>query len=335
MAKKDKHKKKMKKSTKIVLISITAVLVFVLVFGSVGLYKLYSDTLGGIKKDTISKDEVNKSIDQDVKDKYDDSIINIALLGVDRRANDTGRSDATMFVTIDKKHNKLKLTSIMRDSYVSIDGHGMDKLNHAFAFGKGELSIKTMNQNFGLNIKDYVVVDFGELANIIDAIGGVDINVKQSEFTETNKYIQDVAGELHKTASSLSAPGMQHLNGIQAVGYCRIRYNDNDFARTDRQRDVLVAMFNKMKSTSPTELPGVIKKISPYLETTIGATDLLSLGTGVLKSGIGNIQQQIFPIEGLDNCKGGLIKGTFYFTYDKDALKKRIQNYIFEDAAAK
>ncbi|MBK1810169.1 LCP family protein [Clostridium sp. YIM B02505] len=331
MAKRAK-KKKMKKSTKITLITITAILLFAIGFGTVYFY----NTLGGIKKDNISKVEVEKSIDNDVKEKYDDSVINIALLGVDRRSGDTGRSDATMFLTIDKKHGKLKLTSIMRDCYVSIDGHGKDKLNAAFAFGGGELSIKTINQSFGLNIKDYVVVDFGELANIIDAIGGVDINVKQSEFTETNKYIQDVANEVKKSAKSLSAPGMQHLNGIQAVGYCRIRYNDSDFARTDRQRAVLVAMFNKVKTLSPTELPGVIQKVSPYLETSLGASDILSLGTGVLKSGVGNIQQQIFPIEGLDNCKGGIASnGIFYFKYDESALKKRIQNYVFEDKDAK
>ncbi|GFZ33797.1 LytR family transcriptional regulator [Clostridium zeae] len=323
-------KKKMKKSTKITLITITAILLFVIGFGTMYFYNTFS----GIKKDTISKAEIEKSIDSDVKAKYDDSIINIALLGVDRRKGDTGRSDATMVLTVDKKHNKLKLTSLMRDSYVSIDGHGMDKLNAAFAYGGGALSIKTINQNFGLNITDYVVVDFGELADIIDALGGVDINVKQSEFTETNKYIESVMKEANKPGKTLTAPGMQRLTGVQAVGYCRIRYTDSDFARTDRQRDVLVAMFNKVKTISPTELPGVIKKISPYLETTLGASDILNLGTGVLKSGVGNIQQQIFPIEGLDNCVG-TTTGTFYFKYDKDALKKRIQNYVFEDKDAK
>jgi LCP family protein required for cell wall assembly len=331
MAKRAK-KKKMKKSTKITLITITAILLFAIGFGVTYFYS----TFAGIKRDNISKADIEGSIDNTVKEKYDNSIINIALLGVDRRKGDTGRSDATMVLTVDKQHNKLKLTSIMRDCYVSIDGHGNDKLNAAFAFGGGALSIKTINQNFGLNITDYVVVDFGELADIIDALGGVDINVKQSEFAETNKYIESVMREANKPGKTLSAPGMQRLTGVQAVGYCRIRYTDSDFARTDRQRDVLVAMFNKVKTISPTELPGVIKKISPYLETSLGATDILNLGTGVLKSGIGNIQQQIFPIEGLDNCKGGIASnGVFYFQYDKNALKTRIQNYVFEDKDAK
>lgn len=324
--KKRKKKKKMKKSTKIVIFSIAAIVLFAVGFGAMYFY----NTVGGIKKVDISSSNVEESIDDSVKGNND--IINIALFGVDRRAGDTGRSDATMFATIDKKHNKLKLTSIMRDSYVSIDGHGMDKLNHAFAFGGGALSIKTINQNFGLNIKDYVAVDFGELASIIDALGGVDIDVKKSEFNETNKYIEDVARETKKPGKTLSAPGMQHLNGVQAVGYCRIRYNDNDFARTDRQRDVLVAMFNTIKSTSPTKLPNIIKELSPYLETSLSATAMLDLGTGVLKSGVGNIQQQILPIEGLDSCKGGVSSnGTFYFKFDKDSLKNRIQKYVFED----
>ena len=324
--KRKKEKKKMKKSTKIIIFSVLAIVLFAIGFGAIYFY----NTVGGIKKIDISSSNIEESIDDSVKGNND--VINIALFGVDRREGDTGRSDATMFVTIDKKHNKLKLTSIMRDSYVSIDGHGMDKLNHAFAFGGGALSIKTINQNFGLNIKDYVAVDFGELASIIDALGGVDIDVKKSEFNETNKYIQDVAKETKKPGKSLSAPGMQHLDGVQAVGYCRIRYNDNDFARTDRQRDVLVAMFNTVKSTSATKLPGIIKELSPYLETSLSATTMLDLGTGVLKSGVGNIQQQILPIEGLDNCKGGVASnGTFYFKFDKDSLKNRMQKYIFED----
>ncbi|SHI67995.1 transcriptional attenuator, LytR family [Clostridium cavendishii DSM 21758] len=322
-----KPKKKMKKSTKIILLSLLGILVFVVGFGGFYLWNMTS----GIKKTDISKSDMESSMDNNVKGKYSD-IINIALFGVDRRAGDTGRSDATMFATIDKKHGKLKLTSIMRDSYVSIDGHGMDKLNHAYAFGGGALSIKTINQNFGLNITDYVAVDFGELVNIIDALGGVDIDVMKNAVSETNKYIDDVAKETKKTGAHISAPGMQHLTGVQAVGYCRIRYNDNDFARTDRQRDVLVAMFNKIKTTSPTKLPGIIKELSPYLETSLSTTDMIGLGTDVLQSGIGNIQQQILPIEGLDNCKGGIASnGVFYFKYDKDALKKRMQNYIFED----
>ena len=120
----------------------------------------------------------------------DSKITNIALFGLDARENeDVGRSDALMILTIDQRHGKLKITSILRDSEVNIDGYGSDKITHAYAYGGPELAIKTLNQNYNLDIEDYVTVNFIQMAEIVDAFGGVEINVTDDEMTEINNNL--------------------------------------------------------------------------------------------------------------------------------------------------
>ena len=115
-------------------------------------------------------------------------VTNIALFGLDRRAKtDSSRSDSMIVLSIDQKHKKIKMSSLMRDFYVSVDGHGQTKLTHAYAYGGAQLAIKTINKNFNLNIRDYVAVDFYDLENLINAIGGVTINVQQDEVPLINK----------------------------------------------------------------------------------------------------------------------------------------------------
>ena len=137
---------------------------------------------------------------------------NIALLGLDtRQDNNVGRSDAIVILTIDKEHNKLKLTSIARDTYVAIEGHSKDKLTHAYAYGKSQLAVKTLNQNFDLEIKDYVTMNFYGLARVIDYIGGVDINVTEAEKNELNKNIFPEMRSLGMECPAIKAAGAQRL----------------------------------------------------------------------------------------------------------------------------
>ncbi|MDZ7548740.1 LCP family protein, partial [Clostridium perfringens] len=136
-----------------------------------------------------------------------------------------GRSDSIMILTLDSVHNKLKLTSIMRDSYVNIPGRGLDKINHAYAFGGPELAVRTLNENFDLNIKEFMAVDFTSLPTIIDKLGGVTINIIPEE-------ISHIPG--------ITSAGNQVLNGKQALAYSRIRYaSGGDYKRTERQRTVV------------------------------------------------------------------------------------------------
>lgn len=131
--------------------------------------------LNKVKKAEIPKTNSELNISNNAAEQNDE-ITNIALFGVDRRNKDeASRSDALMILTLDKKHKKVKISSVMRDSYVNVDGYGMTKVNHAYAYGGPTLAIKTLNKNFDLNIKDYVTVDFFGFEKIIDSVGGVDI----------------------------------------------------------------------------------------------------------------------------------------------------------------
>lgn len=325
--KKQKPQKSNKK--KIILLSILALLIFIIGFAGVYAWRV----LGNMKTAEISKDNESVGINQETADKLDkqNDILNIAFFGVDQRdKSENGRSDSTMILSIDKKHNKIKMTSIMRDSYVNIEGHGKDKLNHAYSFGGPQLAIKTLNQNYGLNIRDFVAVNFGDLAKIIDELGGVQIDIKSNEVSLVNEYINDVASVTGLKGTPLRGSGTQTLSGVQAVAYSRIRYVGNgDFERTERQRTVLTALFNKIKAVGPSEYPSLVNKLMPYVQTSMNPLDIIKIGTSALTNGITNLEQERFPVDGY--CNGTTINGVWYLQFDQQATKDQIYKYIYED----
>ncbi len=188
-------------------------------------------------------------------------VTNIALFGVDsRNDDDVGRSDALMILSIDRKHGKIKLTSIARDTYVSVDGYGQTKINHAYAYGGPELAIKTINENFSLDVKDFVTVNFSQLAEIIDYVGGVTINVTEEERVVANKYVDNL-NKLGIPTDYITETGDIRLTGGQAVAYARNRETGSDTARTSRQREILSAMFDEVKKLNITQYPGLVSMI--------------------------------------------------------------------------
>lgn len=148
----------------------------------------------------------------------DENITNLALFGLDARAGETqSHSDCMMIVTIDNTRGKIKLISLMRDSLVSIPGYGEDKLNAAYFLGGPSLAIETINQNFGTDIRDYIAVGFEQLAEIVDALGGVEIDVQAYEVDELNRVIRDYGIEQGKTFAGVERAGLQRLDGAQAL----------------------------------------------------------------------------------------------------------------------
>lgn len=278
--------------------------------------ELNKDNLGIVEEDLKDYDNVNK-------------IKNIALFGLDSTDGETGRSDAIMIATVDPIHNKVKLTSIMRDSYVYIDGYGNDKINHAYAYGGPELSIKTINENFGLNIEDFVSVNFSSLPVIINILGGVDIEITEEELQYINDYINDINNRDGTASPNITYAGVQHLDGTQALAYSRIRYTSGgDYKRTERQRTVLEALFNKLTSASVSSYNSLLNKVLPYVQTNLNTADILSLGTKVL--GIGNhLEQDRFPRDGYG--EGAMIDGVYYLTFDIETAKQQMRDYIFND----
>lgn len=274
------------------------------------------------------RDDVSKRLEVDeIAD-----IVNIAIFGVDESSEDSGRSDAIMIGTLDPVHNKLKITSIMRDTYVNIPGYGNDKINHAYAYGGAELTIKTLNQNFGLNITDYVKVNFDELVEIVDALNGIDINLSQEELdglTEHLKSAYSLIGSDPRPVK-LNSTGTYHLDGFQALGYCRIRNTShNDFDRTSRHRKILNEMFNKISSAGPKELVSMSKKLLPYVETSLSNKQILTLAANVLSMNTATIEQERFPRD--EYCNDAEINGTYYLWYDADYTEEQMFEYIFND----
>ena len=316
--------KKKKKSKARTLRNALIIVICVLIASIGALYGYAYKILSGMDRTPL--DENNLGIETS---DYD-GVQNIALLGIDSRAdNDSGRSDAIVILTIDKKHKKLKLTSITRDTYVSIDGHSKDKLTHAYAYGKSQLAVKTLNQNFGLEIEDYVTMNFYGLSRVIDYIGGVTIDVDEKERVELNTVIFPELQDLGFDCPNITNAGTQLLNGAQAVCYARIRHTDSDIMRGNRQKEVLTAMFAAVKSMNPLKLPKVAEMVISECQTSFSANDIIGLGTWALTFSP-EIEQLSIPNENISSS-GKTIKGVWYYVYDLDSAKSEIHDYIFEE----
>lgn len=331
MARKTNKKRSSKKPAKNRKLIIALSIIGLLIVGLVGGVATYGLTmLGKINKVDLNEDNlgIDKAVDEKLS-KYD-GIANIALFGIDAPEGTDGRSDAIMIATVDKIHNKLKLTSIMRDSYVDIQGHGKDKINHAYAFGGHELALKTLNENFDLNLKDFATVNFSSLPKIIDSIGGIDLDIRNDELQYINNYIGDL-NTLNKTnVSNITSAGTQHVNGTQALAYCRIRYTaGGDGERTERQRIVLSKLFDKFSKISPTKYPSILNELMPMITTSLSSSDILGLAKTVASISESGLEQERFPKD--NYSKGEMIHGVYYLTFDKDATVKQIHDYIFED----
>lgn len=318
----NKKKKKKKKIWPIILASMVGLFVMAVSGG----YLYVNNVLNKIDK--VDIDESKLGVNDELSKKYG-KVQNIALFGVDSTDGGNGRSDSTMILTIDREHKKLKITSLMRDSYVSIDGHGNDKLNHAYAFGGPELAIRTINQNFGLNIKDFATVNFSSLPKIIDTLGGVDIEIDSEELKYINDYINDL-NRLNKTnVSSITKTGLQKLNGTQAMAYCRIRYTTGgDYKRTERHREVLEKLFEGIKEVSVAKYPTILNDLMPMVKTSLSTSEILGLGTNMVNMGK-NLEQDRFPKD--SDGKESMINGVYYLQFDKNTTKNKLHQWIFED----
>lgn len=230
---------------------------------------------------------------EDVDLVEDDRIINILLVGSDKRATwtQTGRSDSAMIATLDLKHKKLKLTSLMRDMYLTIPGYGENRFNAAYSFGGVSLMYETIASNFGIRLDGYAVVDFSAFKKVINTIGGVKITLTDEEY----RYLTTA----YKRGSVLDLqPGTNVMNGEQALAYTRIRQDaQGDFGRTERQRKVLQAIFTEAKSMSLAELISLAEELMPYISTDLTNDQIMSYMQSVLMLGTTQIDQMRIPID--------------------------------------
>ncbi len=261
----------------------------------------------------------------------DENITNIALFGLDTREGDTkSHSDCMMIASVDNTRGKIKLISLMRDSLVEIDGHGSDKLNAAYFIGGPSLAIRTINENFGTDIRDYVAVEFEQLAGIIDTLNGVEIDVQDYELRELNRVIADYGNEQGKSFQEVSEPGLQTLDGVQATCYGRIRKDNtgDDWGRVERQSIVLNAMFSKLQKLSVNRMLMLMQKIMPFVTSSLSPTDIAPLVVGALKNGMPQLEHTRVPLDGEWEYYG---QSGQYIKFNVYAAADEIHNYIYDD----
>ena len=248
-------------------------------------------------KDLIS-DEVKKSQETGAMAGY----TNIALFGLDstQESLDSGnnRTDVMIIASINNKSGDVKLVSIYRDTYLDIGDGNYQKANAAYAYGGPEQAIKMLNTNLDLNITDYVTIGFAGVADMIDSVGGIEIDVQQDEIEHLNNYQSTMATELGKEYVPVTSAGTQTLTGLQATAYCRIRYTDGgDFKRTERQKEVLSKTFEKLKKSGPITMIKAANSLSSEVRTSLNAAEIASLALKAMRLNIADTSG--FPNESL------------------------------------
>ncbi len=259
---------------KIVMVTASTIVTLLLI-AVITVYAFFSSIFGDIFKATPE--------DYDLSLKAVNGYYNILLLGVDSRDMDNlegTRSDAIMMVSISEKTHDVKILSVYRDTYLKMgDRETYDKITHACIYGGPEMTMKSLNQAMDLNISNYVVVNFNAVADLVDAVGGIEVDVQDYEIQQLNKYTVETAKILGKKDYKLvEKAGMQTLEGVQAVSYSRIRKGvGDDFKRTERMRTVLTLTMDKMKDMSFFEMGKIIKMMTPQVQTNISKSNILAL----------------------------------------------------------
>lgn len=285
-----KAQRRKRKQKKIAILAIEAVVVVVLI---IALY--FVTKLDIIHKEDISDEEIitndanEEGLLVDASDvtindnlgSHMDGYRNIALFGVDARNNNLGkgvRSDTIIIASINENTKEVRLVSIYRDTYLNLGNDSYSKCNEAYAAGGAKQAINMINMNTDLNITDYVTVGWAAMADTVDALGGIEIDVDSEEQFHLNNYQVETSQSLGRSYNRLNQTGLVTLDGIQAVSYCRIRYTaGDDFKRTERQREVIQAIADKAKKASPDKLDQIANKVFPQTATSLKLTEILDL----------------------------------------------------------
>ena len=282
------------------ILLILLALILLVIGATAGFFGRYYGLLGNLD---LGDNPIAKIVAENQSEANEKSM-NILLVGLDsRKDNYTGRSDSMILCTINKKSKKFVMTSFLRDSYVTIPGHGKDKLNAAYALGGSNLLANTIYENYGIVVDRTAVFNFLFVIDIIDYLGGVTVDVTADELPYLNMYIHDQNEELYNLANPNkgqihSGPGTYTLDGNQALGYARIRYVGTDVARSERQRLVLSQCIDKCKKLSTGQLNEMMTLFLPRIKTDLTSGDCLSLITTLLRAGSYESGSMAIPTDG-------------------------------------
>lgn len=272
--------KKKNKGLKIFLRVLIVIIVIILGIAIAG-YSFVHNKLSKMKTEYIDKTAIG--ISEEAKDSLK-GYRNIALLGIDSRADDYGtgnRSDCIIIASINEKTKEVKLLSVYRDTYVYVTENGnkkLDKITHAYSYGGAQNTLKSLNEALDLNITEYVTVNLDAVIAAVNALNGVEIDITSEELKYINDYIDATSQSSGIKSSHLSKAGRQTVDGVQAVAYSRIRYTaGGDYKRTERMRTVVTAMAKKAKTLSIGQLNKLADEILPRVSKNIENNDIIAL----------------------------------------------------------
>lgn len=282
----DGGSKKPKKKKRIWLRVLIILLILLLIAGiaiGVAVYKAYNWVGDELElMDHVKLPASDLCIDPNVEKELKD-YRNILIMGIDKRKwedIETCRSDAMIIASINKKTGKFKMVSVVRDSFLQLEENDqlvIDKLTHAHAYGGPVNTIRAINRNLDLNIKEFIRIDWKTVADTVDCLGGLELPITKGEINEMNKYIKDTNQSLDGSKKKIKKAGMQKLNGVQVVTYCRIRKNDGDEQRAERYRAAMAAALKKARGMELKDIDKTADTVLPQITTNIPAKEIRDL----------------------------------------------------------
>ena len=328
----EKNKKKKSLWKKVLLISVIEILTLILIFCT-GYVVRYMNIKPDVQFNT--KNVKNDNIDVKKQEQMQ-GYWTIAVFGVDSRDGGVGRganADVQIIVCIDRGTGEVKLASVFRDTYLNLAaGSRFAKINEAYADGGPEQAVAALNKNLDLDIEHYATFNWRAVADVITMLGGVDIDITQKEFRYMNAYIHETSieskvNEKNPAAEYIKGPGMQHLDGVQAVAYARLRYMDDDFTRTKRQREVISQVLANAKKADLATLTNVIDTVLPQIAFNVDVGDILELAKGVNRYNI--VGSEGFPYDLTTQMMGK--KGDCVIPQSLASNVTKLHAYLFND----
>ena len=328
----EKNKKKKSLWKKVLLISVIEILTLIMIFCT-GYVVRYMNIKPDVQFNT--KNVKNDNIDVKKQEQMQ-GYWTIAVFGVDSRDGGVGRganADVQIIVCIDRGTGEVKLASVFRDTYLNLAaGSRFAKINEAYADGGPEQAVAALNKNLDLDIEHYATFNWRAVADVITMLGGVDIDITQKEFRYMNAYIHETSieskvNEKNPAAEYIKGPGMQHLDGVQAVAYARLRYMDDDFTRTKRQREVISQVLANAKKADLATLTNVIDTVLPQIAFNVDVGDILELAKGVNRYNI--VGSEGFPYDLTTQMMGK--KGDCVIPQTLASNVTKLHAYLFND----
>ncbi len=320
-----KPTKKKGKLRRIIIMSVLEVFVLFGIFSYAYVLKQYNKIQ---RPDFEAEDVKNEDLSVETQQKLE-GYWNIAVFGIDSRSSKAveGNSDVIMIASINKDTGEIRLVSVFRDTYLKVSDSSYNKINSAYATGGPQQAVKALNQNLDLDITDYVTFNWKAVATGINILGGVDIELSKAELHYINSYITETVKSTGIGSVQIKGTGMHHLDGVQAVAYARLRYMDNDFARTERQRKVVTQAFEKAKKADLNTLNGLLGNMLSMVATNLTWQDGLDAIANINKYHLG--ENGGFPFARGDANMGK--KGACVIPQTLETNVKELHKFLFDD----